>query len=254
MQRVVPWFLVFSLALAQNLRLELAPGSEARYRVREQLVGVNFPNDAVGTTRTLSGGVVLEPGGKVVSGRFVVGLAALQSDEARRDNFIRRNTLQTDRFPEAVFVPKEVRGLSLPLRPGSRARVEIVGDLTIRDVARSQTWTGEYEVTSAGCVSGQHPLPLRRLSLDPAQGGGGAEKTRFASRPVSFSRTPASAMRENLQTPWRTTAAVDSIPASVSSSQDGDELTRPMKLLVRTYLVESGTGESPGCSSASSGI
>jgi len=149
-QRVVPWFLVFSLALAQNLRLELAPGSEARYRVREQLVGVNFPNDAVGTTRTLSGGVVLEPGGKVVSGRFVVGLAALQSDEARRDNFIRRNTLQTDRFPEAVFVPKEVRGLSLPLRPGSRAKVEIVGDLTIRDVTRSQTWTGEYEVTSDG--------------------------------------------------------------------------------------------------------
>ncbi len=150
MQRVWPWLLLFSLALAQNLRLELAPGSEARYRVREQLVGVNFPNDAVGTTRTLSGGVVLGADGRVASGRFTVNLASLQSDEARRDNFIRRNTLQTDRFPEAVFVPKEVRGLRLPLRPGDKARVEIVGDLTIREVTRSVTWLGEYEVTPEG--------------------------------------------------------------------------------------------------------
>jgi hypothetical protein len=31
-------------------RLEVVAGSKARYRVREQLAGINFPNDAVGST------------------------------------------------------------------------------------------------------------------------------------------------------------------------------------------------------------
>jgi hypothetical protein len=36
---------------AEGVRLVIAPqGNEARYRVQEQLVGVDLPNDAVGKT------------------------------------------------------------------------------------------------------------------------------------------------------------------------------------------------------------
>ena len=37
-------------------KLEIVEGSKARYKVREQLAGINFPSDAVGTTEAVTGG------------------------------------------------------------------------------------------------------------------------------------------------------------------------------------------------------
>lgn len=146
MVRLLLVLLFFGVALAQS-RLELiAAQSEARYRVREQLVGVNFPNDAVGVSKQVQGVVRLDRNGRPLEGsRFTVDLSALASDEARRDNFIRRNTLNTAQFPLAEFVPKEVRGLGFPLPTSGKARVQIVGDLKIRETVRSVTWEGEVE-------------------------------------------------------------------------------------------------------------
>ena len=42
----------------------VAERSEARYRVREQLVGFDFPNDAVGVTRAITGGIALDDQGR----------------------------------------------------------------------------------------------------------------------------------------------------------------------------------------------
>ena len=116
--------------------------SEARYRVREQLAGFSLPNDAVGTTRAVEGSVVLDAQGRVVASdsRFTVDLRQLQSDERRRDNYIRRNTLETDRYPMVVFVPTEVRGLSVPPPRAGTATLGLVGDLTVRDVTKPVTW------------------------------------------------------------------------------------------------------------------
>src|SRR5215217_3567897 len=45
---------------------EVAPaGNEARYRVREQLVGVDLPNDAVGATPEVSGSLLVYADGRV---------------------------------------------------------------------------------------------------------------------------------------------------------------------------------------------
>ncbi|GEM83495.1 YceI family protein [Meiothermus hypogaeus] len=146
MARLLFVLLFCGAALAQS-HLELVPAqSEARYRVREQLVGLNFPNDAVGVSKQVQGGVRLDRNGRALEGsRFTVDLSALTSDEARRDNFIRRNTLNTAQYPLAEFVPKEVRGLSFPLPTSGKARVQILGDLKIRQTVRSVTWEGEVE-------------------------------------------------------------------------------------------------------------
>jgi polyisoprenoid-binding protein YceI len=122
----------------------LAESSEARYRVREQLVGVSFPNDAVGATRAIEGTIVLDGQGRVVpaDSRITIDLRTLKSDEARRDNYLRRRTLETDRFPTVTFVPAEVRRLPVPVPASGSATVEIVGDLTVRDVTRRVTWEG----------------------------------------------------------------------------------------------------------------
>lgn len=120
----------------------VAERSEARYRVREQLAGLSFPNDAVGTTNAIEGRIALDAQGRVLpsDSRFTVDLRTLRSDEARRDNYIRRNTLETDRYPIVVFVPTEVRGLRVPLPPAGTASFELIGDLTVRDATRRITW------------------------------------------------------------------------------------------------------------------
>jgi polyisoprenoid-binding protein YceI len=125
--------------------------SEARYLVREQLAGLSFPNDAVGTTSTIEGSLALDARGRVLpsDSRFSVDLRTLRSDEARRDNYLRRNTLETDRYPHAVFVPTEARGLPVPLPQSGTVSFDLVGDLTIRDATRRITWE------AAATVNGQ---------------------------------------------------------------------------------------------------
>ena len=116
--------------------------SEARYRIREQLAGVKFPNDAVGTTRAIEGGIAFDAQGRIVAGqsRFTVDLKTLTSDQPRRDGYVRRNTLETERHPTAVFVPTDVRGLSVPLPQNGTATFELTGDFTVRTVTRRTTW------------------------------------------------------------------------------------------------------------------
>jgi polyisoprenoid-binding protein YceI len=122
----------------------VAEGSEVRYRVREQLVGLNFPNDAVGATSAVEGGVVFDAQGRILASdsRITIDLRTLRSDEARRDNYVRRNTLETDRYPTVTFVPTEARRLAFPLPQTGSVPFELVGDLTVKDVTRRVTWEG----------------------------------------------------------------------------------------------------------------
>ncbi len=131
---------IFALsALAQTF--EVVSG-EARYRVREELLQVGLA-DAVGTTKAVRGEVRLQ--GRRVGGEFAVDLRELRSDQARRDNYLRQNTLQTDRFPFATFRPKEVKGLPNPLPQRGKVPIQVVGDLTLREATEEVVWEGEAE-------------------------------------------------------------------------------------------------------------
>ncbi|MEP7199508.1 MAG: YceI family protein [Chloroflexota bacterium] len=128
---------------AQTVRVELVAGdNEARYRVREQLARVSFPSDAVGATKAVTGTIVAKPDGTIVSteSKFQVDLSTLKSDENQRDNFIKRDTLQTNRYPYAVFVPTKIEGLTLPLPTTGDVSFKLIGDLTIRNVTKPVTW------------------------------------------------------------------------------------------------------------------
>ena len=136
-----------STASAQTL--EVAPRyhvvrdrSEARYRVREQLAGIKFPSDAVGTTSTVEGSLSIDAQGRILpsDSRLTVDLRTLRSDRDRRDNYVRRNTLETERYPTAVFIPSELRGLPFPMPQTGTATFELIGDLTIRETTRRITW------------------------------------------------------------------------------------------------------------------
>lgn len=159
--RWLVWTLVLLVpSLAQGF--EVVSG-EARYRVREQLVQVGIA-DAVGTTQAVKGQVALQ--GTRATGEFVVDLRELRSDQQRRDNYLRQNTLQTDRFSTATFRPKEVKGLPSPLPQRGRFPVQVVGDLTIRDVTQEVVWEGEAEFSGEEVkVRLKTEFPFERFQL-----------------------------------------------------------------------------------------
>ncbi len=135
-----------------RLRLVLAPdGNEARFKVQEQLAMLTMPNVAVGTTSRISGAVVLEDG-QVVSGesKFSVALDSLKTDRERRDMFIKRRTLETDRFPTADLAITALPGLPWPLPASGTLTFQIAGDLTIHGVTRPSTWQVTAEAKDGG--------------------------------------------------------------------------------------------------------
>lgn len=125
------------------VRLAVVPEqSEARYRAREQLVRLPLPSDAIGVTKSITGTIVGKRDGTIVSSlsKISVDLRTLQSNERQRDNFLRQNVLQTDRYPYAEFVPIAAPGLPLSPPESGAAEFQLIGDLTIRNVTKRVTW------------------------------------------------------------------------------------------------------------------
>jgi polyisoprenoid-binding protein YceI len=117
-------------------------GNEARYRVTEQLAQRDFPSDAVGATSSLTGQLALSQDGQVMpdASKFVVDLTTLKSDKNMRDRYLQRNTLQTSTYPDAEFVPTEVKGLPSPLPTSGEVTFQLVGDMTIHGDTQPLTW------------------------------------------------------------------------------------------------------------------
>lgn len=127
-------------------------GNEARYRVREQLAGVSFPNDAVGTTSGITGVIVVDQAGRIqaAESRITVDVTTLKSDRDRRDGYVRTRTLETATHPTVVLAPTELRGTTWPLPTSGTVTFQLVGNLTVRGVTRPTTW--DVTLTVAGDV------------------------------------------------------------------------------------------------------
>jgi polyisoprenoid-binding protein YceI len=126
-------------------------GSFAGYRVREVLVGIGAAT-AVGRTPDVSGSIVVV-GTTVTQARFEVDLRTLRSDSSARDGQLRRQGLETDRFPTASFVVAEPVELGRQPAVGEIIRVEAVGDLTIHGVTRRVTFPLEGRLNADGTLT-----------------------------------------------------------------------------------------------------
>jgi polyisoprenoid-binding protein YceI len=116
--------------------------SEARYRVREQLAGFDFPNDAVGSTSDLTGIITLDASGAVLSGdsEFRIQLASLRTDNERRDRYVRGRTLEVEQYPEAILVPRRFVGLDDPSAASGTVEFQLEADLTLHGQTRPTVW------------------------------------------------------------------------------------------------------------------
>jgi polyisoprenoid-binding protein YceI len=116
--------------------------TRASYHAHERLVGRSLASEAVGTSKVVKGSIAFDADGSILSDQseITVDVSSLSSDEGRRDNFIRGNTLQTGRYPSATFVPREAQGLESPLPTSGEATFEMSGDLTVHGVTRPVVW------------------------------------------------------------------------------------------------------------------
>lgn len=125
-----------------DVTVALGDGTVARYKVREQLARQNLPNDAIGETSDVFGWIIFEPDGTIRSEDSVVtiDLKSLSSDKAKRDSYVRNNTLQTDEFPNAVFVARKTLNLPWPLPRGGETTFRLIGDMTVHGITKELIW------------------------------------------------------------------------------------------------------------------
>jgi polyisoprenoid-binding protein YceI len=118
-------------------------------------MGHDFPNDAVGETKSLTGAIAFDASGKVIrdESKFTLDAGTFVSDQNRRDGYVRGRVLESDEYPTITFVPTDVRGVRLPVPKSGTAQIQILGDLTVHGVTRPTTWNGTVQFNNAG-VSG----------------------------------------------------------------------------------------------------
>jgi polyisoprenoid-binding protein YceI len=120
-------------------KLELSDAT-ARYRVQEQLVGLNVLSDAVGTTSAVTGTIVIGPDGAIGrESKITVDLRTFKSDQEPRDNFIRTRTLETDKFPMLEFVPTRTQNMPIPLPSPPQIQAlgfQLIGNATLHGVTK----------------------------------------------------------------------------------------------------------------------
>ncbi|MFD5868714.1 YceI family protein [Corynebacterium sp. NPDC060344] len=108
-------------------------------------VGYTFNELLPGSNRTTSGSTREVTGTFEIaddtlrSGRIVVDMATLTSDDMKRDNNVRDTIFTADQYPEAAFEVAGDTDLSMVPDDGSPVDVEVPGRLTIRGVTNDVT-------------------------------------------------------------------------------------------------------------------
>ena len=154
----------------------ITAGSEAGYRVREQLANLPAESDAVGRTTDLTGTITVVEAGdatQLTAGEISIDTTTLTSDEDRRDNRLRTEGLQTDQYPTATFTltqPVEVPAAAVE---GTATDLTLVGDLTLHGVTKSVEIPAQAVLTDGQIqVAGSLTFPLADFEITAPNVGG----------------------------------------------------------------------------------
>jgi polyisoprenoid-binding protein YceI len=118
----------------------VAAGSEAGYRVTEQLASLPAESEAIGRTDQVTGTIEVASDGTTTTltgGTITVDTTTITSDESRRDNRMRSEGLQTDQFPTATFTVTQPVEIPAAALAGTATDITLVGDLTLHGVTKS---------------------------------------------------------------------------------------------------------------------
>ena len=131
--------------------------SEARFQIDEILRG--NPTTVVGRTSEVAGDIIVnfdDPSQSQI-GTIRINMRNLETPNEFRNRALRSDILESnqDEFEFSEFVPTALENISSdPVVVGDTLRFDIVGDLTVRDVTRSITFSAVVTLVSEGEISG----------------------------------------------------------------------------------------------------
>ncbi len=118
-------------------------GTEARFSIYELLMGQD--KTVVGTTSAVEGSISVDPANPSTAtiSPIRIDASTLATDSSRRDGAIKRWILETNQadYQYITFTPTAVEGLPENVNIGEPFTFSIIGDLTIRDVTKQETFT-----------------------------------------------------------------------------------------------------------------
>ncbi len=154
----------------------VAAGSQAGYRVREQLANLPAQSDAIGRTDKLTGSITLGTSGTtttLTAGSLSVDTTSIASDKSMRDNRLRTQGLETDRFAVAGFKltkPVQVPAAALS---GTVTSITLTGDLTLHGVTKSVEIPAQAQLVGGTIqVAGSIAFPLSDYAIVAPNVGG----------------------------------------------------------------------------------
>jgi polyisoprenoid-binding protein YceI len=151
-------------------------GSQAGYRVREQLASLPAPSDAVGRTSAVTGTLTLAQsvsGSSVTAATLSVDVTKLSSDQSRRDQRIHSQGLESDRYPTATFKLTSAIALATDAASGQTIHVSATGDLTIHGVTKSVTIPIDARLSGSKIeLVGSITFPFSEFGMTPPSIGG----------------------------------------------------------------------------------
>ena len=137
----------FDVETERLYRIVPEAGSRASYHIDERLGGLS--RTTVGTTRVVAGEIAVNlvdlPASRI--GEIVTNVEMFQSDSALRDKRIRHDYLESSHWPFVRFRPTAIEGLDADFADGDPYDIAVTGELTVKDVTRTETFSGSVTVT-----------------------------------------------------------------------------------------------------------
>lgn len=157
----------------------VSDASTASYVVNEEFFsgalakyGIEAGNaEVIGSTNAVQGELRLnlaDPANALVAGRFAVNLPSLTTTRSQRDEWIRDNALESNKYPTAEFVATAIENAPASYTEGEEVTFQLLGDLKVRDITLPVT----FDVTatfSGDTITGvaTAPLQLTDFGFDP---------------------------------------------------------------------------------------
>lgn len=139
------------------------------YAVHEVLLGNN--QITRGKTNVVEGEFQLYmQNGKVyvTLSNLEVDLRTLKTDNELRDQAIRSQWLESDKFPKAIFVAKTMEGLPGDAEQGQDYSFKVIGDLTIRNTTRPVTFDVTVRIQNNAVIGeGTATIFMKDFGFDP---------------------------------------------------------------------------------------
>ena len=175
------------------LKITLTNESIARYRIKEQLVRRDLPNDAIGETNSIKGELFIDTINNSIhkNSTIEIDLTTLKSDSSSRDRYLKTRSLESDKYPTAKFTTEAIQGSewlatlnciyssinrlppslkeikskertiiekncfqSQPIPTTGKDEFKLNGSLTIRDVTKPISWNVKATWTGTTNITG----------------------------------------------------------------------------------------------------